>query len=84
MKKKYSKLSESQRAALQAQGCTSDSWDSIEVGDGFRTDFVRDAHFGGKVRLGANGTRSSCREAWSAAAAYTVRRFTTVRWATAC
>ena len=56
MKKKYSKLSESQRAALQAQGCTSDSWDSIEVGDGFRTDFVRDAHFGGKVRLGANGT----------------------------
>ena len=56
MKKKYSKLSESQRTALQAQGCTSDSWDSIEVGDGFRTDFVRDAHFGGKVRLGANGT----------------------------
>lgn len=56
MKEKYSKLSESQRAALQAQGCTSDSWDSIEVGDGFRTDFVRDAHFGGKVRLGANGT----------------------------
>ena len=56
MKKKYSKLSESQRMALQAQGCTSDSWDSIEVGDGFRTDFVRDAHFGVKVRLGANGT----------------------------
>ena len=56
MKKKYSKLSESQRTALQAQGCTSDSWDSIEVGEGFRTDFVRDAHFGGKVRLGANGT----------------------------
>ena len=56
MKKKYSKLSESQRTALQAKGCTSDSWDSIEVGEGFRTDFVRDAHFGGKVRLGANGT----------------------------
>ena len=83
MKEKYSKLSESQRAALQAQGCTSDSWDSIEVGDGFRTDFVRDAHFGGKVRLGANGTPVEL-PGGVAAAAYTVRRFTTVRWATAC
>ena len=50
MKKAYRKLSDLQRAALQAQGCTSDSWDSIEVGDGFRTDFVRDAHFGGTDR----------------------------------
>ena len=37
---------------LQAQGCSSQDWQQVTVADGFDPQYVRDAHFSGKVELG--------------------------------
>jgi len=39
--------------ALREQGCSAKNWQDVVVADGFDTQFVRNAHFSGKVRLGA-------------------------------
>ncbi len=44
---------------LEARGCTSDDWTRVFVTEGFSPEFVSHAHFGGTVRLGANGTEVS-------------------------
>ena len=38
---------------LQQQGCTATDWRTITVSDDFDAQYVQDAHFSGKIRLGA-------------------------------
>jgi hypothetical protein len=38
---------------LTEKGCTAQDWGQVEVGNGFDPQRVRNAHFGGKVRIGA-------------------------------
>ena len=47
------KLSESEVAALKAQGCTAEAWQDITVADDFCTDFIQNTNFYGEVRLGS-------------------------------
>ena len=47
------KLSESEVAALKAQGCTAEAWQDITVADDFSTDFIQNTSFYGEVRLGS-------------------------------
>ena len=54
--KSYRKLTEAEISVLSAQGCTSESWELVEVADGFLPEFVRTVHFSGSVRLGGNGS----------------------------
>ncbi|MGM9749152.1 MAG: DUF4954 family protein [Candidatus Cryptobacteroides sp.] len=49
----YRKLTQNEIALLEAQMCTASDWTSVEVADGFNTDFVRHTRFSGKIRLGA-------------------------------
>ncbi len=49
----YRKLTEAEIAQLQQQGCTARDWDTIEVAQDFDAKYVREAHFSGKIRLGA-------------------------------
>ena len=37
---------------LQAQGCSAQDWQQVTIADGFDPQYVRDAHFSGKVELG--------------------------------
>ena len=46
------KLSESEVAALKAQGCTAEAWQDITVADDFSTNFIQNTSFYGEVRLG--------------------------------
>lgn len=48
----YRKLSVLEIAQLTAQGCTADSWDNVEVKEGFIPKSVHYAHFTGKIKLG--------------------------------
>ena len=48
----YRKLNASEIDALRAAGCRADSWDDIEVADGFTPEFISNAVFSGTVRLG--------------------------------
>ncbi len=50
---KYRKLTEKEIAALESQSCSAEDWETIEVGDGFSTNYVRSVRFSGKIRLGA-------------------------------
>ncbi|MFN8240074.1 MAG: DUF4954 family protein [Bacteroidales bacterium] len=52
MEKNYRKLSESEILALEAAGCTSTSWDSVNVSEGFDTAGCRNVSFSGEIRLG--------------------------------
>ncbi len=47
------KLSKSEIAALESQGCTAENWQDISVADDFCTDFVHQANFYGEVTLGS-------------------------------
>ena len=49
----YRKLTKEEIAQLQAQGCNAKDWDTVEVADAFEAQYVRDAHFSGRIRLGA-------------------------------
>ncbi|MFH0922394.1 MAG: DUF4954 family protein [Fibrobacterota bacterium] len=48
------KLTKDETDRLKANGCTAESWDTVQVHDGFLTDRVRNSHFAGKVLLGKN------------------------------
>jgi hypothetical protein len=48
-------LSNSEKTALQNQGCFSSDWSKIEVSDAFSTDVVHHVRFAGVVRLGSMG-----------------------------
>lgn len=48
----YRKLTADERGRLQAQGCTAEDWDSIEVTTDFTPDTVRGCGFRGTVRIG--------------------------------
>lgn len=56
MGKKYRPLTEQELAALMANGCTAEEWSEVAVSEGFDPKYVRGVHFGGRIRLGANGT----------------------------
>ena len=47
------KLNEREIAALEAQGCTAEDWDSIQVADDFSAEYVRNTEFYGEVTLGS-------------------------------
>ncbi len=51
----YRALTDREIVALRQQGCTvdDDDWTRIQVAGDFETTRIRDAHFGGQVRLGA-------------------------------
>ena len=48
----YRKLTADERSRLQAQGCTAEDWDSIDVTTDFTPDTVRGCGFRGTVRIG--------------------------------
>lgn len=49
----FRKLTNGEIAQLQSQGCTAKDWGTIEVAQDFDAQYVQDAHFSGRVRLGA-------------------------------
>ncbi len=51
----YRKLKEEEIATLVAQGCSAADWNLVEVQEQFAPEFVVDAHFSGKIRLGRFG-----------------------------
>ena len=50
---KYRKLTPEEIDQMQKQMCSAETWDAVEVADGFCADYVRHTRFSGKVRLGA-------------------------------
>jgi len=48
----YRKLSAGERRALEAQGCTAEDWELLEVAEPFRAERVRGVRFSGPVRIG--------------------------------
>ena len=48
----YRQLTQDERAALMAQSCACDDWDSVWVTDGFNPKYIRATRFSGTVRLG--------------------------------
>lgn len=55
MGKKYRPLTEQELVALMANGCTAEERAEVAVSEGFDPKYVRGVHFGGRIRLGANG-----------------------------
>lgn len=53
--KKYRKLSSEEISCLEKQGCAADDWAAIEVGEGFSADYIENARFRGRIRIGSNG-----------------------------
>ena len=51
----YRPLNDEETRTLITQGCTADDFSAVQVTEGFDARRVRDAHFGGQIRLGANG-----------------------------
>jgi len=49
----YRKLTSEEIKQLEAQGCSAQSWDEVEVSPAFDAQHVRDAHFSGRIRMGA-------------------------------
>lgn len=49
----FRKLTNGEIVQLQSQGCTAKDWGTIEVAQDFDAQYVQDAHFSGRVRLGA-------------------------------
>lgn len=56
MEKKYRKLTAPEIEQLESRGCSAESWSTIEVSEGFDPAYLRNAHFGGTVRVGATGS----------------------------
>lgn len=48
----YRQLTQQETAALLSQGCTAQNWQQVQVKEGFKTDYIIDAHFSGDIRLG--------------------------------
>ncbi len=58
--KNHRPLTDEEVKTLVQQGCSCADWSTVHVADGFRPTRVRDTHFSGQVRLGANeGTVTS-------------------------
>lgn len=51
--KKYRKLSTNEIELLKNHACTADSWDNIQVSDGFTPEHVHSVQFSGQIRIGA-------------------------------
>ena len=49
----YRKLMPDEVQQLEAQMCSAECWDDVEVSEGFSADYVSHTRFSGKVRLGA-------------------------------
>ena len=49
----YRSLTSEEIAQLKAQGCSAKDWSTVEVAEAFDAQYVRDAHFSGRIRLGA-------------------------------
>ena len=52
---KYRMLTPEEVSALQQQGCTSENWEQIQVGDGFDVSRIHNTAFSGEIRLGRFG-----------------------------
>ena len=48
----FRKLTAQEIAQLQQQGCSASNWQTVEVAEAFEPQYVQNAHFSGKVRLG--------------------------------
>ncbi len=48
----YRKLTSDEIAQLQAQRCTADDWNNIEVAEGFSAEHIAEIEFSGQIRLG--------------------------------
>ena len=48
----YRKLTETEIATLEKQGCSAENWDSVLVKNGFTPQRIKNVRFGGRVRLG--------------------------------
>lgn len=48
----YRKLSEVEIFQLQSQGCTAQSWTTIEVAENFSAQFIKNVSFSGQIKLG--------------------------------
>ena len=51
--KNYRKLTSAEISMLTSQMCTASDWDTIEVVDGFKAEYVRHARFSGDIRIGS-------------------------------
>lgn len=49
----YRSLTQKEIATLVVYGSTADDWNNIEVAEDFKTDFISNVHFSGKVKLGS-------------------------------
>ena len=49
----YRSLTAEERAQLESQGCVARNWDNVEVSPSFDARYVRNAHFSGRIRMGA-------------------------------
>ncbi len=50
----YHPLTQDEIQILTSQGCSADTWDGVQVAQGFLAERVRNTHFVGQVRLGSN------------------------------
>ena len=48
----YRHLTNKEIQQLQAQGCTAQNWQLVEVAEDFSTEHILDAHFSGKIKIG--------------------------------
>lgn len=55
--KTYRQLTAAEVAALDAQSCRCEDWNSVLVNEGFNPKYVRNATFSGEIRLGAFNKR---------------------------
>ncbi len=57
----YRNLSTDEITTLQQQGCSVDNngWNQVQVAEGFQAASVQNVHFGGSVRIGALGGKTS-------------------------
>ena len=46
------KLTQQEIVQLEAQHCSAQDWNEVEVADAFRPDYIRDTHFSGHCSLG--------------------------------
>lgn len=54
--KKYRKLTTTEVALLEKQGCMSTNWSKVEVSGGFEAEYIQNVTFRRHVKIGATGT----------------------------
>ncbi len=55
----YRRLQDDEIRTLISQGCSCADWSTVQVAEGFRAIRVRNTHFAGEIRIGANGGQIS-------------------------